>query len=225
MQQNCSLATIHIVDDDSSFRASVGRLLQASGYSVEAHASAEALFGQLPTDFRNSCILLDIRMPGLSGLDVQARLQTVGCDVGIIFLTGNADIPTTVQVIRAGAEDLLTKPFQKDELLAAIERALARGRARNNEADKLAGWQRLVSRLTLRERQVFERVVRGALNKQIAFELGATERTIKAHRQHLMEKLQVRSIAELVLIAERLGLIAQPGGEGQQSRRRAESID
>jgi FixJ family two-component response regulator len=140
-------------------------------------------------------------------------------------LTGNADIPTTVQVIRAGAEDLLTKPFQKDELLAAIERALARGRARNNEADKLAGWQRLVSRLTLRERQVFERVVRGALNKQIAVELGATERTIKAHRQHLMEKLQVRSIAELVLIAERLGLIAQPGGEGQQSRRRAESID
>jgi FixJ family two-component response regulator len=123
--------------------------------------------------------------------------------VGIVFLSGHGDISTAVQVIKAGAEDLLTKPVQKDELLAVIEQALARGRKRKHEDDKLAGWRRLVSRLTPREQQVFERVVRGGLNKQIAFELGSTERTIKAHRQHVMQKLQIRSVAELVLMAEK----------------------
>jgi FixJ family two-component response regulator len=203
-------ATIHIVDDDASFRASVGRLLQASGYSVQAYASAEALLAQLPMDVSGSCIILDIRMPGLSGPELQAQLHAAGCHVRVVFLSGHGDIATAVQVIKAGAEDVLTKPVQKHVLLAVIEQALARGRKRKDEDDKLAGWRRLVSRLTPREQQVFERVVRGGLNKQIAFELGSTERTIKAHRQHVMHKLQIGSLAELVLMAERLGVFAEP---------------
>jgi FixJ family two-component response regulator len=210
-------ATIHIVDDDASFRRSVGRLLQACGYSVEAHGSAEALLAQLPTNPSNSCILLDIRMPGLSGPDLQARLHDAGCHIGIIFLSGHGDVSTAVQVIKAGAEDLLTKPVDKDVLLAAIERVLVRGRLRQQEDEKLARSRQLVSRLTPREHQVFERVVRGALNKQIAFELGSTERTVKAHRQHLIQKLEVKSLAELVLLAERLGVMAEPLGEANKS--------
>ena len=126
------------------------------------------------------------------------------------FLTGHGDISTTVQVIKAGAEDLLTKPIGKEKLLAAIERAIARGRVRQEEHDKHEALRRLVNGLTPRERQVFERVARGRLNKQIAYELGSTERTVKAHRRNLMEKLGIKSLTELVLIAERLGMLARP---------------
>jgi FixJ family two-component response regulator len=203
-------ATVHIVDDDPSFRASTGRLLQACGYAVALYESGEALLAQLPKDAGASCILLDIRIPALSGPELQARLNEMGSRLPIVFLTGHGDISTAVQVIKAGAEDLLTKPVAKEKLLAAIERAIARGRVRQEEHDKLDGLRRLVSALSPRERQVFERVARGGLNKQIAYELGTTERTIKAHRHNLMEKLRVSSLAELVLIAERLGLLAQP---------------
>jgi FixJ family two-component response regulator len=202
-------ATVHIVDDDPSFRASTGRLLQACGYAVALYESGEALLAQLPKDAGASCILLDIRIPALSGPELQARLNEMGSRLPIVFLTGHGDISTAVQVIKAGAEDLLTKPVAKDTLLDAIERAIARGRVRQEADDKLEGLRRLVSGLTPRERQVFERVARG-LNKQIAYELGTTERTIKAHRHNLMEKLGVGSLAELVLIAERLGMLAQP---------------
>jgi FixJ family two-component response regulator len=209
-------ATVHIVDDDPSFRTSTGRLLQACGYAVALHESGEALLAQLPKDGGSSCILLDIRIPGLSGPELQARLNEMGSHVPIVFLTGHGDISTTVQVIKAGAEDLLTKPVAKDTLLNAIERAIARGRARQAEDDKLQALVRLVSGLTPRERQVFERVARGGQNKQIAFELGTTERTIKAHRHNLVEKLGVSSVAELVLIAERLGILAQPASSNEQ---------
>jgi FixJ family two-component response regulator len=203
-------ATVHIVDDDPSFRASTGRLLQACGYAVALHESGEALLAQLPKDAGSSCILLDVRIPELSGPELQARLNDLGSHLPIVFLTGHGDISTAVQVIKAGAEDLLTKPVAKDTLLDAIERAIARGRVRQEADDKLEGLRRLVSGLTPRERQVFERVARGGLNKQIAYELGTTERTIKAHRHNLMEKLGVGSLGELVLIAERLGMLAQP---------------
>jgi len=126
------------------------------------------------------------------------------------FLTGHGEISMTVQVIKAGAEDLLTKPVAKDELLAAIERGIARGRVRQEANEKLDKLRRLLSGLTPRERQVFERVSRGGLNKQIAFELGTTERTVKAHRRNLMEKLGIDSLTQLVLIAERLGMLARP---------------
>ena len=183
--------TVHIVDDDSSFRTSTGRLLQACGYAVVLYDSGEELLAQLPTDARSSCILLDIKIPELSGPELQARLNDMGSHLPIIFLTGHGDISTTVQVIKAGAEDLLTKPVGKEELLTAIELAIARGRARQEEEDKRETMRRLLNSLTPRERQVFERVARGRLNKQIAYELGSTERTVKAHRRNLMEKLGI----------------------------------
>lgn len=204
-------AVVHIVDDDASFRTAIQRLLGASGYAVETYESAEQLLQRLPDDAGPSCILLDIRIPGLSGPDLQDRLATLGSHLPIVFLTGHADIPTTVKVMKAGAEDLLTKPVTKDELIAAIERAMARSRAWQEKHDQLHSLQKLVDSLTPRERQVFERVARGRMNKEIGRELGATERTIKAHRANIMDKLQIASVAELVLIAERVGvLIEQP---------------
>ena len=203
-------ATVHIVDDDPSFRTSTGRLLQACGYAVTLYESGEELLAQLPKSAASNCILLDVRIPGLSGPELQARLNDMGSHLPIVFLTGHGDISTTVQVIKAGAEDLLTKPAGKEKLLAAIERAIARGHLRQEGHDKIEALRRLVNGLTPRERQVFERVARGRLNKQIAYELGSTERTVKAHRRNLMEKLGIESLTELVLIAERLGMLGRP---------------
>jgi RNA polymerase sigma factor (sigma-70 family) len=201
-------ATIHIVDDDASFRTSIGRVLRACGYAGETYASAEELLKRVPHAGAPACILLDINMPGVSGPDLQALLNGTASSLPIIFLTGHADIPTTVHVIKAGAEDLLTKPVAKDTLVQVIERALARLRTMRDKHEQVEHLRALVSRLSPRERQVFERVVRGKMNKEIARELGATERTIKAHRHHVMEKLQAKSLAELVIIAERLGILA-----------------
>jgi FixJ family two-component response regulator len=207
---------VHIVDDDESFRTASERLLRASGYVVVTYASAEQLLQRLPDDVGPSCILLDIRIPGLSGPELQEQLMTLGSHLPIIFLTGHADVRTTVKVMKAGADDLLTKPVAKDELIGAIDRAIARSRARREKNDQLSLLQKLVDGLTPRERQVFERVARGKMNKEIARELGATERTIKAHRSHVMEKLEIASVAELAVIAERLGiLLKQPAEIGQ----------
>jgi FixJ family two-component response regulator len=209
-------AIVHIVDDDESFRTSTGRLLRACGYGVETYASAEQLLQRLPDGAGPSCILLDIRIPGLSGPDLQDRLSARGSRLPIIFLTGHADIRTTVQVMKAGADDLLTKPVTRDELIGAIERAMAHSRVLREKNDRISSLHKLVDSLTPRERQVFERVARGKMNKEIGRELGATERTIKAHRSHLMEKLEIASVAELVVIAERLGiLLEQPAGMRQ----------
>jgi RNA polymerase sigma factor (sigma-70 family) len=201
-------AIVHVVDDDASFRISISRLLRACGYAVETYESAEQLLERLPDDVGPGCILLDVKIPGVSGPELQGRLNARGSSLPIIFLTGHADIPTTVQVIKAGAEDLLTKPVAKDKLVQAIERALARGHRMREKHEQLDVLRTLVSHLTPRERQVFERVVRGKMNKEIARELGATERTIKAHRHRVMEKVEAASLAELVVIAERLGVLA-----------------
>jgi len=201
-------AVVHIVDDDEAFRIATDRLLRASGYVVESYESAERLLQHLPDDGGPSCILLDIRIPGLSGPEVQERLSALGSHLPIVFLTGHADIRTTVRVMKAGADDLLTKPVTKDELIGAIERAIARSQAWQLKNDQLTSLQKLVDSLTPRERQVFERVAQGKMNKEIARELGATERTIKAHRSRIMDKLDIASVAELVLIAERLGLLS-----------------
>jgi FixJ family two-component response regulator len=200
-------AVVHIVDDDASFRTAIQRLLRASGYAVETYESAEQLLQRLPDGASPSCILLDIRIPGLSGPDLQDQLAALGSHLPIVFLTGHADVPTTVKVMKAGADDLLTKPVTKDELIGAIERAIARSRAWREKNEHLHSLQKLVDSLTPRERQVFERVARGRMNKEIARELGATERTIKAHRSNIMDKLHIASVAELVLIAERLGIL------------------
>jgi FixJ family two-component response regulator len=199
-------ALIHIVDDDESFRTTLGRLLRTCGYEVALYESANQLLEQLPDEAGRSCILLDVEIPGLSGPELQNRLAERGSTLPIVFLTGHGDIPTTVQAIKGGAEDFLTKPVPKDRLLDAIERALAKAQSTREQHNRLDALRSLVATLTPREREVFERVVRGKLNKEIAHELGTTERTIKAHRQKVMDKSQARTFAELVSIAERLGM-------------------
>ncbi|WP_025035459.1 response regulator transcription factor [Bradyrhizobium sp. DOA9] len=198
---------VHVVDDDESFRTAIERRLKLAGYEVASYASALELLDSLSDGEPAGCILLDVRIPGLSGPDLQARLVASGSMLPIIFLTGHADTPTTVRAIKAGAEDFLTKPVSSEHLLDAIERALASQRTARAQASRLDLLRRHLAALTQRERQVFDLIVRGRINKQIAHELGTTERTVKAHRHQVMEKMQVRSLAELVSIAERLGML------------------
>ena len=184
--------------------------MQACGYEVALYDSAEPVL-QLPPDVRPGCILLDVRMPGLSGPELQDRLSQSRSPLPIIFLSGYGDIPTTVRAIKAGAEDFLAKPISKKVLLDAIGRALDRCRATLAEREQLNVLQDRASKLTPRERKVFELVAHGQINKQIAFALGTTERTIKAHRQKVMRKLSVQSLLELTAVAERLGILGAPG--------------
>jgi RNA polymerase sigma factor (sigma-70 family) len=201
---------VHIVDDDTSFRTTTGRLLRVCGYEVAMYESAEQLLERMPDDVDASCILLDVKIPGLSGPELQDRLAELGSTLPIVFLTGHGDVPTTVRAIKAGAEDFLTKPVPKDKLIDAIERAVARSRVMREKSDQFTALRTLIDTLTPREREVFEHVARGKMNKQIARELGTTERTIKAHRQKVMEKLRAESLAEVVLIAERFRILASP---------------
>lgn len=198
---------VHVVDDDASFRTAIERRLKLAGYEVATYATAEELLGSDPDDARPGCILLDVRIPGLSGPDLQSRLIAQGSVLPVIFLTGYADTPTTVRAIKAGAEDFLTKPVSSEQLLDAIERALARQNTARARRGKLEAFRTCLARLTHRERQVFDLIVRGRINKQVAHELGTTERTVKAHRHEVMEKMQVHSLAELASIAERLGML------------------
>jgi FixJ family two-component response regulator len=198
-----------VVDDDVSFQTAIRRRLQLAGYEVQTYSSAEQFLDQLPNDNnRSGCLLLDVRIPGLSGPELQGRLHEAGSTLPIVFVSAYKDINTVVQTVKAGAEDFLVKPVTSDVLLAAIERAIARHDASRKLRSELNLLRTHVATLTPRERQVFGLVIQGKINKQIAFELGATERTIKAHRRRVMEKMDVRSLAELVLIAERLGLSA-----------------
>lgn len=199
---------IHVVDDDASFRTAIERRLKLAGYQVATYPSAQQLLDSRPDENEPGCILLDVRIPGMSGPDLQGRLKELGSSLPIVFLTGHADTPTTVRTIKAGAEDFLTKPVESEQLLEAIERALERHSVVRGERKKLEDIRVLMATLTPREREVFGLVVRGKLNKQIAHELGTTERTIKAHRHQVMEKMKVQSLAELVAIAERFGLNA-----------------
>jgi FixJ family two-component response regulator len=198
---------VHVVDDDDSFRTAMERRLKLAGYEVATYPSAQQLLDRPPDEDEPGCILLDVRIPGLSGPELQGRLNELGSTLPIVFLSGHADTPTTVLTIKAGAEDFLTKPVESEQLLRTIERALARHATVRGERHRIGEMQALVAALTARERQVFELVVRGKQNKQIAYELGTTERTIKAHRHQVMEKMKVQSLAELVSIAERLGLV------------------
>ena len=203
---------VHVVDDDASFRTAIERRLKLAGYDVATYGSAQELLDAAPADDRPGCILLDVRIPGLSGPELQSRLVASGSTLPIIFLTGHADTATTVRTIKAGAEDFLTKPVSSEMLLEAIERALVRQDAARSQRGRLDVFRAHLARLTQRERQVFDLIVRGKINKQIAFELGTTERTVKAHRHQVMEKMQVNSLAELVSIAERLGLLDPKDG-------------
>ena len=198
---------VYVVDDDASFRNEIQRRLTIAGYQVATYPSAQQLLDSLPDENEPGCILLDVRIPGLSGPELQVRLNALGSTLPIVFLTGYADTPTTVRAIKAGAEDFLTKPVESEELLGAIERALARHAVTRGEQSRLDEMKTLLAALTARERQVFGLVVRGRLNQQIAHELGTTERTIKAHRHQVMEKMKAHSLAELVRMAERLGFL------------------
>jgi RNA polymerase sigma factor (sigma-70 family) len=203
---------VHIVDDDVSFRAAIARLLRACGYQVALFESGEQLLENHPVA-APGCILLDLKMSGLSGLDLQDRLAQLRHTLPIVFLTGHGDIPATVRAIKAGAEDFLPKPVSRELLLAAVERALERDRESRKDRERLEALRSLVATLTVRENEVFALVVRGRLNKQIAHELGTSERTVKAHRHSIMQKLRVQSLAQLVQFAAGLGLVAAPSGE------------
>jgi len=198
---------VHVIDDDASFRTAIERRLKLAGYDVETYSSAQQLLDRLPVAENPGCILLDVQMPGLNGLDLQSRLTERGSILPIVFVTGYADTPSTVRAIKAGAEDVLTKPTSSALLIDAIERALARYESARDQQSELDSLRGLVATLTPRERQVFCLIVRGKINKQIAHELGTTERTVKAHRHQVMEKMQVDSLAELVSNAERLGML------------------
>ena len=198
-------SVFYIVDDDVSFHTATRRRLQLAGYEVQVYSTAEKFLDQQRDDSRLGCLLLDVRIPGLGGPGLQAHLHEAGSTLPVVFISGANEVETVVQTVKAGAEDFLIKPVTSVVLLAAIERAIAQHDVSRKLQSELNLLRARVARLTPRERQVFDLVVRGKINKQIAFELGATERTIKMHRHRVMEKMDVRSLAELLLSAGRMG--------------------
>ena len=209
------LPTVYVVDDQPSYRAAMTRMLSAAGYKAVPFETADRLLENPPPPTRG-CILLDVKMPGISGPELQEWLSGQGYDLPIIFVTGFGDIPTTVRAIKAGAEDFLVKPAPGDVILAAVEHALQRFDERHAQAAELRRLQARVDMLTPREREVFDLVVQGKLNKQIAFQLGTSERTIKAHRHSIMQKLAVCSVAALVSMAGRIGWPTPVGPTAQR---------
>jgi FixJ family two-component response regulator len=197
--------TIHIVDDDGSFRTSVARFLEGSGFRVAAYASGDEILTAVHLD-EPGCVLLDLMMPDVDGLELQKRLAEKAPHLPVLFLTGQGDIDAAVEAMKAGAEDFIEKLAPVERLVAAVSHALSRSEKRRAEHDRILSLQSLVATLTERESQVFGMVVRGKRNKQIAYEIGTSERTVKAHRQKIMEKLGARSLAEVVSIANELGL-------------------
>jgi RNA polymerase sigma factor (sigma-70 family) len=200
--------TVFVVDDDDSVRSSIARLLQASGFQVRAFPSASEYLADSDPDCPG-CLVLDLRMPEIDGLELQDRLAESDGIRPILFLTGDGGVPESVAAMKAGAADFLEKPADPDRLVAAVRGAIAVDAERRRASELLARIQRRLDTLTRRERQVFERVVVGRLNKQIARELGVSEKTVKVHRGRVMEKMEATSLADLARLAERLG-IGQP---------------
>ena len=196
---------VFIIDDDPLYRTSSERLVRSVGFSVQSFESARDFLSSRRPNVP-SCLILDVRLPGLSGLDLQRELAEASIHVPIIFVTGHGDIPMSVQAMKAGAVEFLTKPFRDQALLDAIRQAIGRDRVARRQHARNADWRRRYESLNLREREVFKCVISGMLNKQIAVELGATERTVKFHRGNIMRKMQVKSVAELVRMAEVLAI-------------------
>jgi FixJ family two-component response regulator len=194
---------VYVIDDDASFRKAVSRLLRSAGLEVEALASAGE-FLERPAVDRPSCLVLDVRMPGPSGMDLQSALEETGRDIPIVFMTGHGDVSTSVRAMKKGAVDFLEKPFRAPELLACVERGLARSRQSLAQGAERAAVERRFATLTSRERDVLRLVVTGMLNKQIAGELGIAEKTVKIHRGHAMQKMEAGSVAELVRMVQKL---------------------
>jgi FixJ family two-component response regulator len=195
-----------VVDDDPSVRKSLTRLLASAGYAVEAFASAREFLAR-ERHAGPCCLVLDVRMPGLSGLDLQEALAAAGRRMSIVFVTGHADVPMSVKAMKGGAVDLLTKPVDAKDLLKAIQRAVAKDVQHLGDETRIAEIQERIKMLTAREIEVFALVVTGMLNKQIASELGISEKTVKVHRARVMEKMRAGSVAELVRLADRVGVI------------------
>ena len=195
-----------LVEDDDAVRRALSRLLKANGYRIEAFASGLALLEDGALLAGPACLVLDVRLPELNGLDLQHRLLDLDVPPAIVFITGHGDIPMSVKAMKAGAVNFLSKPVDESELLIAVEEALARSAREHAEHGELRELQRRAAALTPREREVMARVADGRLNKQIAGELGTSEKTIKVHRGRVMQKMQAASLADLVRAAERLGI-------------------
>jgi FixJ family two-component response regulator len=198
-------AIVIIVDDDPSLRTMLGRLLGTIGLKSTAFASPEEFLRSPPPD-GPACLILDVQMPGLSGLDLQRELAKSGHQLPIVFMTGHGDIPMTVQAMKAGAVAFLTKPFRNQEMLDAVHEGINIDREARQRREELSELKRRYDCLTAREREVFALVAAGLLNKQIALQLGTTERTVKAHRGQVVLKMQADSVADLVRMADRLGV-------------------
>jgi FixJ family two-component response regulator len=197
---------VFLVDDDESVRRALARLIKSAGHSVQTFASAREFLGTKPGSQEAGCLVLDVRMPGLTGIDLQRELQTMNRNLPIVFITGHGDIPMSVNAMKAGAVDFLQKPVKDKDLLRAIEQSLARAARDQSQREEIAQIQKRVESLTPREFEVMALVVTGMLNKQIAFKLGTVEKTVKVHRARVMDKMGVDSIAELVRIAEKINI-------------------
>jgi FixJ family two-component response regulator len=199
-------ATVFVVDDDPSVLRSLDRLLRSAGWTTATYASSHEFLRRRDPG-APGCLVLDVSMPGLDGLALQKQLADNGLPLPIVFLTGNGDLPMSVRAMRAGALNFLSKPVDDEVLLASVAEAVEADRATRGEREELAAARECLATLTARERQVLERIVEGMMNKQIAGELGTVEKTIKVHRARVMQKMNVRSVAQLARLVERLGLL------------------
>jgi FixJ family two-component response regulator len=196
---------VYVVDDDESMRDALDNLICSIGFRVSVFSSATE-FLKAPREDEPGCLILDVRLPGLSGLDLQTELKRADIDVPIIFLTGHGDIPMTVRAMKAGAIEFLTKPFREQDLLDAIDQAIRLDKENRRKRAELAELQKRFEKLTPREREVMQLVVTGMLNKQIAYKLGISEMTVKLHRIQVVQKMEADSVADLVRMSEKLGV-------------------
>ncbi len=194
---------VYVVDDDRSVLKSLARLIKSVGWAVQTFGSAQEF---LDSEFLDhpGCLVLDIKMPGVTGLELQERLAAVNCTLPIVFITGQGTISASVKAMKAGAIDFLEKPFDEDTLLEAIRLAIIKDEEKRQKSNEIAAIRERLEKLTPREREVFQLVVTGLLNKQIAYRLGVTEKTVKVHRAHIMQKMEARSLANLVHLSEKL---------------------